>query len=193
MIHDAVYDPRTGKSGLFKVEQPTPSGASCVVLQNGDVLIAGGYYHDGANSNACMIYRVLQNRMHGIRRMVHARAYHAGCLLEDGRVFIYGGKFSSGLFPAPEIYDPETNEWDTVRIYNLRDIPPNTLMSTIERLKRSYHMCVQLPNGKIFISGDNDHSECLLFDLNENTIAVGPEFPIPLARRPAPTTVPVYE
>jgi hypothetical protein len=90
---NAAYDPALKKWSRFEEGITFPSAAVCVVLGSGDVLICGGFLDpkDGVVLKSTYIYRPLSGRYEKTGDMNEARAWHGGCLLQNGNVFVCGG------------------------------------------------------------------------------------------------------
>lgn len=86
--------------------------APAILLENGDVLVAGGM--DGTTElSACYIYDRASNSFTAVASMNAARANHAAIRLDDGRVFVVGGEDNGALLASCEIYDRALNTWTT--------------------------------------------------------------------------------
>ncbi|PKA23123.1 galactose oxidase [Leptospira sp. mixed culture ATI2-C-A1] len=132
-----------------------------VALQNGKVLIIGGYdgrlilsdselYDPGTNSFAV------------ISPMNIPRTHHTATLLNDGRVLITGGfgKQSDKLKSA-EIFNPNSNSFQQINDLNV---------------SRRRHSATLLNNGNVLIVGGDGLNETLssaeIFDPNTNTFTL---------------------
>src|SRR6185369_11441584 len=86
----------------------TRYGHSMTLLQNGTVLIAGGF-----NNNDCLktaeIYDPETGQIAPARDMKAARMDHTATLLANGKVLITGGRNGAAAVNSAEIYDPSTN------------------------------------------------------------------------------------
>jgi hypothetical protein len=174
---NAVGDP-TGV--VWKSFEPTikfPSAAFMVVLGSGDVLVTGGFYdlNDRQMIASCDIYRVATGKYEQTGSMNEARAWHSGCLMANGNVFVCGGTDKS-LPPSVEI--PEISHMvGTKKIVDRPRIPPYpvrgarstlvpgadeynpttgkwTRMSLYTELSGERQQCTLLDDGSIFISSD---------------------------------------
>jgi N-acetylneuraminic acid mutarotase len=91
---------------------------SATALQDGRILVAGGYHVNEAlrtqnrvlPSNSVQIYDPGSDSWFDAAPMKTARARHASVLLSDGRVAVLGGVLTSVL-ASVEIYDPSTDAW----------------------------------------------------------------------------------
>jgi len=133
-----IYDPT---SGFFQ----TAAGATnarrarhtATRLQNGKVLIAGGF--DGTYYlSTAEIYNPATGKIRPTSgKMTAARGEHAAALLADGSVLITGG-FNGAHLQTAEIYNPATDIF--------------TAAASMTGA-RSDHTATTLPDGKVLISG----------------------------------------
>ncbi len=139
------YDPSGGTfSAITGFSMKTPRrDHSVTLLQNGYVLIAGGY--NGTTAVASMetfVYDFFGGSSSG--SMAEGRMRHTATLLPNGKVLVAGGqKNSTGYLAADylssaELYDPVT-----------RSFTPTGSMATA----RSSHTATLLPSGKVLIAG----------------------------------------
>jgi hypothetical protein len=78
-------------------------GHTMTLLQNGEVLVAGGDELATAE-----LYDPATGRFRSIGRMTEERKFHTATLLPDGKVLIAGGELGSLPFSTAELYDPAT-------------------------------------------------------------------------------------
>jgi len=112
-----IYDPVTGtwsKTGSLN----TPRSAStATLLQNGEVLVAGGVDNSDEPLDSAEIYDPIKGTWRYTGSFGGARFYHAAARLTDGRVLIVGGA-SDDLFltaiGGATAYDPATGTWTGV-------------------------------------------------------------------------------
>ena len=86
------------------------------LLQNGTILITGGYTGSGITSSV-EIYDPSTGKCINAAPLMLARHDHSATLLNDGRVIIVGGRdggSGSDYFNESEIYDPSTNTWQVI-------------------------------------------------------------------------------
>jgi hypothetical protein len=100
-----VFDPSS--SGIKPLDgrmYSSRSGYAAVLLNNGKVLLAGGY--DGHNLNTAEVFDPSTGKFTATANtMTTARSKAAAVLLQDGRAFIIGG-YSGNYQSTTEIYTP---------------------------------------------------------------------------------------
>jgi hypothetical protein len=121
----------------------TLAGQAVTLLPTGQWLLAGG---EGPNGPVSSI-SIRDPRSGSVTqidgKMIHARAWHTATLLPDGRVLIFGGVGENGkLVDATEIYDPTTQQSQSVPIANLS--------------VRAHHSATLLTDGRVLIAGGVD-------------------------------------
>jgi hypothetical protein len=137
-----LYDPA---SGTF-----TPTGNltaarerhTATLLQDGRVLIAGGWIYSGDPASA-ELYDPASGTFTPTGNMTAARVYHTATLLPDGRVLIAGGFYSGDggggvVLASAELYDPASGTFT-----------PTGAMTAA----RAGHTATLLPNGRVLIVG----------------------------------------
>ena len=89
---------------------------SATLLQDGRVLVAGGYSDDGGGGPIAHaeIYNPTANTWTVVTPMNHERWQHAATLLPDGRVLVAGTFLVAPNTDTAEIYDPTANTWTLV-------------------------------------------------------------------------------
>ncbi|MBI5243897.1 MAG: fibronectin type III domain-containing protein [Elusimicrobia bacterium] len=120
------------------------------LLQNGDVLVAGGVNTSGVLSSVetynyrtgVWTSKTPMSTCTPARPDCTGRYGHSATLLPNGRVLVAGGDNGTGEIGNAEIYDPKTNTWTRTR-ENGNDM-------LIPRLR---HNATLLPDGKVIISG----------------------------------------
>lgn len=137
---------------------------TATLLQNGKVLVAGGFTN-GYQYTSAELYDPVTRTWSSTGAMTHGRISHTSTLLPDGRVLVTGGNgyASSGYenLSSAEIYDPATGIWSSV--------------GSMSR-SRGGHTATLLTNGKVLIVGggaDSDlSSPTELFDPASGTWSV---------------------
>ena len=151
-----VYDPATGifsatTGGLPKVR----SNRSTTLLQDGEVLVAGGAdYNQTQVEASAELYNPKTGKFTSTGAMTTAREYQTATLLKDGRVLIAGGanlaevtdangtSLATRYLDSAEIYDPRTGKFTSTGA-----------MTTA----RAHHTATLLGDGRVLIvGGDSD-------------------------------------
>jgi N-acetylneuraminic acid mutarotase len=136
-----LYNPATGEwssAGSLAVGR---GGHTATLLQNGKVLVAGGY---GTASfvgfSDVEIYDPTTNSWSAAGSLAVARSSHTATLLPSGKVLVAGGIASdfASYLASVELYDPATNSWS----------PAGSLGQG-----RGEHTATLLPNGKVLVVG----------------------------------------
>ncbi|HAH08275.1 MAG TPA: hypothetical protein DCM05_17405 [Elusimicrobia bacterium] len=107
-----LLDPKTGLwsgAGAMSVGRML---FTATVLQDGCVLVTGGWQKWGATSAlaSAEVYDPKYNRWSPAGTLSYGRMGHQATLLSDGRVLVVGGMDKDSLSTA-EIYDHRTNSW----------------------------------------------------------------------------------
>jgi hypothetical protein len=112
-----------------------------VTLADGRVLVTGGQIAPGVATDAAAIYDRAAASWRVVGPLTTARLKHSSVLLDDGRVFIFGGSpDDERLLATTELFDPVTGTFDVG--------PPLN--------EPRYKMpggAVALPNGRVLIGG----------------------------------------
>jgi hypothetical protein len=127
--------------------QPASTRAyhTATLLQNGNVLIIGGYDKDNNVLARAEVYDPATKTFSATGSMSVGRVYHTATLLLNGKVLIAGGSSVSDLttgvpLDSIEIYDPATGVFT----------PQATTMLTDARFS---HSAILLNNGKVLLVG----------------------------------------
>jgi len=96
----------------------TPRGGfTATLLQNGNVLVAGGVDNGDESLDTAEIYDPTNGSWRYTESFGGARFYHAAARLADGRVLIVGGSSDDTLLTAiggATTYEPATGSWTSV-------------------------------------------------------------------------------
>ncbi len=113
---------------------------SATLLNDGDVLIAGGEKSNNESLASAEIFHVKTLSFQPVGSMHHARISHTATLLRNGRVLIAGG-YGDSVTSSAELYDPTTRAFTET----------GSLGSA-----RCKHTAGLLPDGKVLIAGGSD-------------------------------------
>ncbi|OGU23155.1 MAG: hypothetical protein A2X85_13370 [Geobacteraceae bacterium GWF2_54_21] len=112
------------------------SNHTATLLQNGKILVAGGFGSNGILSSA-ELYDPATNSWAPAGNLSTARMQHTATLLPNGKVLVTGGSGSiDTMLSSAELYDPATNNWT----------PAGSLATA-----RFDHTATLLPNGKVLV------------------------------------------
>jgi N-acetylneuraminic acid mutarotase len=138
-LYDSAADTFTEISD--RLDSPR-SAHTATLLNNGKVLVVGGFYFSGGNIylSTAELYDPATNTFDPISdRMDSSRYAHTSTLLNSGKVLITGGSTGGVSLSMAEIYDPATNTFTEIS---------NRMSST-----RSYHSATLLNSGKVLLVG----------------------------------------
>lgn len=111
-------------------------GHTATLLQNGKILVAGGYGFGGILSSA-ELYDPGTNSWAPAGNLATARMQHTATLMPDGKVLVAGGSGNTDtMLSSAELYDPATNNWT----------PAGSLATA-----RFEHTATLLSNGKVLV------------------------------------------
>ncbi|HLK61608.1 MAG TPA: kelch repeat-containing protein, partial [Chthonomonadaceae bacterium] len=136
------------------------SAGTMLLLTDGSVLIqqagiSNTWYklipNNGSYTNPT--WAVDQNNNTTIASMNYTRLYYASAVLNDGRVLVAGGEYTSGSGKNVEIYDPVHNTWTEVSRPKKAD---GTEWDTIKDAP-----CSVLSDGKFLLGSKNDNNVAL--------------------------------
>lgn len=156
-----IFDPYTETWSLTGLIKDTRDmGFTITKLNNGEVLITGGYLFPNNYIGSCEIYNPDSNTWRYTNSLNAMRDRHSATLLKDGRVLVVGGRMQGDIYhKSAEIFDPITEQW--------------TITDSLE-YGRAYHAATLLPDGRVLISGGNSNTAyadytCEIFDTQTQT------------------------
>lgn len=138
---------------------------TATLLQNGKVLVAGGFGTGGSLSAVPQLYDPATNAWTAAGTLATPPIFHTATLLPNGKVLVAGGNVGPGVVTAAaELYDPATNTWS----------PAASLA-----IPRSGASATLLPNGKVLVAGGHGFggkylSSTEIYDPATNTWMPGP-------------------
>jgi hypothetical protein len=118
------------------------------LLDNGKVLITGGFVANGGGLKSAEIFDPATNSFTSLPDLNVARASHTATRLPDGKVLIAGG-FNGEYLDTAEIFDPATN----------RFTPAGRMVTA-----RSGHVATLLNDGRILLAGGTGKGWTFLAD-----------------------------
>jgi len=127
---------------------------TATLLQNGMVLVAGGYdTNNGPSFASTELSDPASRRWTATASLNTARATHTATLLPNGKVLVAGGIDSNVISSASaELYDPATGTWTATGSLNN---------------ERAAYTATLLQNGKVLVAGgfnDNPSTSAELYD-----------------------------
>ena len=132
-----LFDPAAGRFLPAARMGSARQSHTATRLQDGRVLIAGGFTTDSLSS--AELYDPLADRFEPTGSLTTARSGHTAVPLKDGRVLIVGGEGRGTTFLASaEVYDPRTGTFT----------PTGSMM-----VPRSSHTANLLPDGRVLVCG----------------------------------------
>lgn len=152
------YNPNSGMwSFVDSIKKVRDRGFTTTILDNGKILITGGWYFDGSQAEfvkECEIYDPIINEWSIVDSLSIGRLYHSATFLKDGRVLVIGGLSPNSWLKSCEIFDPTTGQW--------------SLTDSLS-IERGDHSAVVLPDGKVLVTGGGNLNNlailsCELYD-----------------------------
>ncbi len=120
---------------------------TATLLQNGDVLIAGGTSATGTQVlGSAEIYEHSTGTFRRVGSMFTQRAYHTATLLPNGKVLIAGGYadlYMGEILASAELYDPATETFS---------------LAGEMTVVRASHTSTLLPDGKVLLAGGESNA-----------------------------------
>ncbi|MFE8604277.1 Kelch repeat-containing protein [Archangium violaceum] len=122
---------------------------TATVLDNGQVLVAGGYASGGGSPplGSSEMFDPVTHTWSVVTSMVTARTQHSATLLMDGRVLVAGGESRNGSLASAEVFDPVTRNWSSTG-------------SMIQA--RHDHTATLLKDGRVLVVGGGGSSGSLI-------------------------------
>jgi N-acetylneuraminic acid mutarotase len=122
---------------------------TATLLQNGKVLVVGGY--DGTNNlSSAELYDPKSGKWMTTGSLIVARRDHTATLLSDGKVLVAGGENATDCLSSAELYNPNTEKW--------------TITDSMNSPRKSYRALL-LPNGLVLATGgianETNHNDFL--------------------------------
>jgi hypothetical protein len=136
-----LYDPATGTWILTGSLRAASSWDTATLLQNGKVLVTGGY--DDDNVNTTEVYDPAPGVWSRTGSLIKARYGQTATLLQDGRVLVARGSDDGDLastLASAELYDPVAGMWSATQSSAAGSV---------------LHTATLLPNGKVLVAGGN--------------------------------------
>ena len=108
-----LYDPATNSFGSVATLVAPRSGHTASLLQDGTVLVAGGYAASPADTATTLteIYDPTTNAWTAATPMGSPRYSHTASTLSNGKVLVAGGGTDGIVYATAEVYDPSTATW----------------------------------------------------------------------------------
>jgi hypothetical protein len=135
-----LYDPATGTFTLTGSLNTARNGQTTTVLNNGDVLLAGGQGANGGFLGSAELYNPSTGKFTVTGSLNTPRVLHTAHLLASGEVLIIAG-FNSGSLSSSELYDPSSGKFSKAANLNT---------------PRYGHASALLPNGEVLAEGGYD-------------------------------------
>lgn len=137
-----IYDPVTGQWSATGSPSLPRGNHIAVRLQNGKVLVAGGYSSPGVILASAELYDPDTGTWSATGALSSAQQFHTAALLPNGKVLITGGLGANfSVLNTAELYDPATGSWSSAGTMNSA---------------RFYHTTTLLPNGSVLVAAGSN-------------------------------------
>ena len=136
-IAESINQKSAGMITLIGSMNKNRAAHTATLLNNGKVLIAGGFSGDENGMASTEIFDTATKTFSSGSNLSVARASHTATLLPDGKVLIAGG-FNGNYLDSAEIYDTKTGKFTAAGKMTM---------------PRSEHIAVLLGNGKVLLAG----------------------------------------
>ena len=112
---------------------------TATLLQNGQVLVAGGYGSNNVVLDSAELYDPVTGRWSRTIDMNNARYYHTATLMQSGQVLVAGGNHGDvTVLDSAELSNPASGMWAaTANMF----------------VGRYQHTATLLPNGQVLVAG----------------------------------------
>lgn len=164
-----IYNTSSGNfAGMYSMTTAR-FGQTATLLENGNVLIAGGQDQNNNLLSSAEIFDSIKGTFTATGSMNSARRGATATLLPNGKVLITGGVYfptqtgGGTVLASAEIYDPTTGAFTEIGNMNV---------------PRFLHTATLLPNGQVLIAGGqysngtNSTNQAELFDPSQNTFTL---------------------
>lgn len=141
---------------------------TATLLDNGKLLVAGGFVGAGAVTATTEIYDFATDTWTPAASLSIPHFAHTATLLPNGKVLVVGGGTNGPPIATSEIYDPVANTWTQVAGLSIA---------------RAYHSATLLQNGKVLVVGgttvgpEPSYTTAEIYDPAANTWSMAANLP----------------
>ncbi len=154
-----LFDPATGTFTLISAIMTEPrSSQTATLLQNGKVLLAGGYHLVGpfaTGTDTAEVFDPVSGSFTAVgSTMTSVRYEHTATALANGKVLIAGGSMV-GNVPVPVLggVPGVTNVSNTAELFDPSSGTFTAISPSVMSQPRTTHTATLLPNGKVLLTG----------------------------------------